>query len=109
MRDVQISNIDQGFSEVIKKLEEKRDQLKFDFNLKYEQEAAKFTFKFDIVESNAAEIANIESIYEELAKFVERNADAKILTRINDISDFMSKSIEDLERITKMKGFEKQE
>ena len=104
-----MENIETGFAEVIKKLEEKRDQLKNDFTQKYENEAAKFSFKVEILDQNSVEITNIESIYEELAKFVDRNADAKILTRINDISDFMSKSIEDLERITKMKGFEKQE
>jgi len=40
---------------------------------------------------------------------MDRNDDAKVLTKINDISSFISKSIEDLERITKMKGFEKQD
>jgi hypothetical protein len=42
-------------------------------------------------------------------KFIEKNNDAKILTKINDISSFISKSIEDLEKITKNKGFEKSE
>lgn len=59
------------------------------------------------MDQNTFEISNIEVIYQELQKFVETNNDAKILTRIGDVSDFMSKSIEDLERITKMKGFDK--
>jgi hypothetical protein len=42
-------------------------------------------------------------------KFVEKNNDAKILTKINDISSFISKSIEDLEVIAKKKGFDKNE
>ena len=42
-------------------------------------------------------------------KFIEKNNDAKILTKINDISSFISKSIEDLEKIAKNKGFEKSE
>ena len=52
LREQQIKNIDQGFSEVIKKLEEKREQLKSDFNLRYDTEAAKFTFKLDILDQN---------------------------------------------------------
>jgi hypothetical protein len=48
-------------------------------------------------------------IYEELNKFIEQNSDAKILTKIKDISSFISKSIEDLEIIAKAKGFEKSE
>jgi hypothetical protein len=46
-------------------------------------------------------------IYGELAKFIDKNSDAKVLTRINDISTFISKSIEALERIAKCKGFDK--
>ena len=42
-------------------------------------------------------------------KFIEKNNDAKILTKINDISSFISKSIEDLEIIAKKKGFDKNE
>jgi len=70
-------------------------------------EEAKYVNKLETLDANSSEIINIDSIYEELSKFVETNADAKILTKIGDISEFMSKSIEDLERITKMKGFDK--
>lgn len=44
-----------------------------------------------------------------MIKFIEKNNDAKILTKINDISSFISKSIEDLERIAKSKGLDKSE
>lgn len=54
-------------------------------------------------EVNQQEIVKIDNIYRELAVFLEKNSDAKILTKINDISGFMNKSIEDLERITKDK------
>ncbi len=42
-------------------------------------------------------------------KFIEKNNDAKILTKINDVSSFISKSIEDLEIIAKKRGFDKNE
>lgn len=41
--------------------------------------------------------------------FIERSSEAKILTKINDVSDFMNKSIEDLERITQANGVDKSE
>lgn len=53
---------------------------------------------------NQQEIFKIENIYRELSVFLEKNSDAKILTKINDISGFMNKSIEDLERITRDKA-----
>lgn len=62
-----------------------------------------------MLDQNAEEIQNIEIIYDELIKFIEKNNDAKILTKINDISSFISKSIEDLEMIAKKKGFDKNE
>lgn len=55
------------------------------------------------------DITNIEIVYEELSKFINKNIDAKICAKINDISSFISKSIEDLERIAKSKGFDKNE
>ena len=65
--------------------------------------------KVSSLDQNLEDINNIEIIYEELMKFVEKNSDAKVLTKINDISSFISKSIEDLERIAKAKGFDKTE
>lgn len=53
---------------------------------------------------NQQEISKIDNIYRELSVFLEKNPDAKVLTKINDISGFMNKSIEDLERITRDKS-----
>ena len=44
-----------------------------------------------------------------MSKFIEVNNDAKVLPKINDISSFISKSIEDLERIAKAEGFDKKD
>ena len=68
-----------------------------------------YSEKEKILTQNSSEVSNIESIYDELRSFIERNSDAKVLSKIADISSFMNKSIEDLERITKMRGFEKQD
>ncbi len=94
---------------MIKKLEEKREELKNEFQNKYLIEENKVLSKTQILDQNSEEVQNIEIIYDELMKFIEKNNDAKILTKINDISSFISKSIEDLEAIAKKKGFDKNE
>ena len=55
------------------------------------------------------DIGNIESIYDDLSKFIERSSDAKVLTRITEISEFIQKSVENLELIAKAKGFDKED
>lgn len=96
-----------GFGEVIARLELKRDQLKEEFEAKYDDELQKFLMKQEMIHNNSEEIENIDLIYKELQGFIERNSDAKILTKINDISDFMNKSIEDLEKITRIKTLDR--
>jgi type I site-specific restriction endonuclease len=101
-------NIDKGFGEVISRLELKRDTLKGEFSDKYDEELMKFISKQEMIGTNSKEIEDIDMIYKELQGFIERNSDAKILTKINDISDFMNKSIEDLEKITRIKQLDRQ-
>ena len=109
LSDQQARNIDKGFNELILKLQERRDELKHAFAEKYIAVVNKVLGKNQVLDQNSDEIASIEVIYGELFKFIERNSDAKILTRINDISNFISRSIEALERIAKSKGFDKNE
>ena len=59
------------------------------------------------LEVYSGDIANIESIYEDLSKFIDRSSDAKVLTKITEVSEFIQKSIENLESIGKAKGFDK--
>jgi len=99
--------VDKGFDEIIKKMQDKRELLKKDFEERYTSADAIYLDKESSLVQNASEVSNIEAIYDELKSFIERNSDAKVLSKISDISSFMNKSIEDLERITKMRGFEK--
>ena len=50
---------------------------------------------------------NIEIIYQDLHSFIERSSDAKILTKITDITEFVQKSFANLDHAQKAKGFEK--
>lgn len=86
LNELQARNIDKGFNELIQKLQERRDELKQTFAEKYITEENKVLSKNQILDQNTDEIASIEVIYGELFKFIEKNSDSKILTRINDIS-----------------------
>ena len=107
MRQQQLYYIEYGFSEVIKKLEEKRELLKAEFNARYDKEEGRFNEKMEILEVYNRDQISIETIYDDLQRFIDRSNDAKILTKITDISEFIQKSIENLEHISKAKGFEK--
>ena len=109
LKEQQFRNIDKGFSELIKRLEDKREELKKDFAQKYVNEEQHIGGKLQALDQNAEEIQHIEIIYDELIKFVEKNNDAKILTKISDVTSFISQSIVDLEKIARSKGFEKSE
>ena len=107
LKKQQMQNIEIGFAEVIKGLEKKRDLLKSDFTGKYEIEEAKYDEKMGTLEVFSNDIGNIESIYDDLSKFIDRSSDAKVLTKISEVSEFIQKSVENLEQIAKAKGFDK--
>ena len=107
LKERQLQNIDIGFAEVIKGLEDRRDVLKKDFIAKYETEEQKFDGKLETLSVYNNDVENIQSIYDDLEKFVDRSSDAKILMKINEVSEFIQKSAENLETIAKAKGFDK--
>ena len=109
LKEVQLKNIDQGFAALIKRMEDKRDALKEEFKTKYVNEAMTMYNKINLIDKYNNDISNIEIVYEELFKFINKNIDAKVCAKITDISSFISKSIEDLEKIAKAKGFDKSE
>jgi len=109
LKEVQLKNIDQGFAALIKRMEDKRDSLKEEFKAKYVAESMTMYNKLTVVDKYFNDISNIEIVYEELFKFINKNIDAKVWSKINDISSFISKSIEDLEKIAKSKGYDKSE
>ena len=88
-------------------LEQKRDQLKEEFSQRYDAEKERFNKKMDILEVYNRDQNSIEAIYDDLQRFIERGSDAKVLTKIVDIQEFVQKSVENLEHIGKAKGFEK--
>ena len=84
---------------MIGKLEEKREQLKVAFTKDYATERLRFEDKSGHLDHNCDQISQINMIFQELACFVEQSDDGKVLSKINDITDFINKSVEDLESI----------
>lgn len=96
-----MKNIDKGFYELAKKLEDKKQEIKFEFEKRYKKEEQKFMTKMSLINSNLEEIKNIERIFEELLQFIDNNIDSKILQKANDVTTFLHKSFTDLDIITK--------
>lgn len=96
-----MKNIDKGFQELQKKLEDKKTEIKFEFEKRYKKEEQRFMTKASLIQSNLDEIKNIERIFEELLSFIDNNIDSKILQKANDVTTFLHKSYTDLDIITK--------
>ena len=64
--ELQLNNIQDGFAELQRKIEEKKQDIIAEFERKYKREEQRLMNKEKIVNANQEEIANIEQIYEEL-------------------------------------------
>lgn len=84
-----------------RKLDEKKLELKGEFEKKFRTEEQRLLTKMSMIASNFEEITNIQRIFDELLTFIDNNADAKILQKATDMTTFMHKSFTDLDIITK--------
>jgi hypothetical protein len=64
---------------LIKKLDDKKQEIRLEFEKRYKKEEQKFMSKMHLIEQNKDEIRNIEKIFEELLMFIDNNVDSKIL------------------------------
>lgn len=96
-----MKNIDKGFFDLQKKLEDKKQEIKNEFEKRFKKEEQKFLTKHSLIVANLDEISNIEKVFDQLLNFIDSNVDAKILQRANDVTTFMHKSFTDLDIITK--------
>ena len=97
----QLKNIDKGFADLFRKLEEKKMELKTEFEKKFRAEEQRLMTKMSMIAGNFEEISNIQRIFDELLTFIDHNQDAKILQKATDMTTFMHKSFTDLDIITK--------
>lgn len=76
LMDMQLTNIEDGFAELQRKIEEKKQDIISEFERKYKREEQRLMNKERIINSNHEEINNIESIFEELVQFIDVSNDA---------------------------------
>jgi hypothetical protein len=109
LKQQQMQNIDKGFMELMKKLEDKKQEIMLEFEKRYKKEEQKFMTKTSLVDTNNEEIKGIEKIFNELLQFINNNPDAKILQKASDVTTFLHKSFTDLDIITKNQIAQKSE
>lgn len=109
LKQQQMQNIDKGFMELMKKLEDKKQEIMLEFEKRYKKEEQKFMTKTSLVDTNSEEIKGIEKIFNELLQFINNNPDAKILQKASDVTTFLHKSFTDLDIITKNQIAQKSE
>lgn len=109
LKQQQLKNIDKGFADLYRKLDEKKLELKGEFEKKFRTEEQRLLTKMSMIASNFEEITNIQRIFDELLTFIDNNADAKILQKATDMTTFMHKSFTDLDIITKNQISQKSE
>ena len=107
--EIQLNNIQDGFAELQRKIEEKKQDIISEFERRYKREEQRLMNKERIVIANQEEITNIEQIFEELVQFMESSNDAQMLQKIQDITTFLHKSFTDLDNITKNQVMQKSE
>lgn len=74
-----MANVQEGFAELVRKLEEKKQEILLGFEKKYKKEEQRLMNKQDLITSNAGEVHNIEYIFDELVQFLEISNDPQIL------------------------------
>ena len=84
---------------MIKKLEDKMASLINECTIRFVLERKRFNDRLVEVREMEGDLDSIEQTYAELVKFIEGNMAAKVLLRINEINNFIRKSIERLEVI----------
>lgn len=107
--ELQLNNIQDGFAELQRKLDEKKQDIILEFEKKFKREEQRLMNKEKIINSNQEELQNIEHIFEELVQFIEQSNDGEILQRIQDITTYLHKSFTDLDGITKNQVTQKAE
>ena len=74
--EIQLNNINDGFAELQRKIDEKKQDIIVEFERKYKREEQRLMNKEKIISSNQEEIKNIEQIFEELVQYIDQSNDA---------------------------------
>ena len=82
----QLKNLDQGFNELIRKLNEKKMEITVGFENQYKREDQRFVGMQNCLDGYLEEISHIERVFVELIEFVDVSPEAQVLLKVNDVS-----------------------
>ena len=97
----QIRNLESGFNDIIKRLNDKKYEITVNFENQYKSEDQRFVGLQNCLDGYLEEISHIERVFVELIEFVDASPEAQVLLKVNDVSQFMHKSFVEMEKMTK--------
>ena len=74
-----MKNIDKGFFDLQKKLQDEKQEIKNEIEKRFKKEEQQLQTKHSLIVANFSEISNIEKVFDQLLNFIDSNVDAKIL------------------------------
>eukprot|EP00347_Sterkiella_histriomuscorum_P008359 403345403 len=97
LKEIQQKNLDRGFEELIRRIEEKKQNLKNDFNQKYDKEKVRLedTMKPYLIIQNRLEA--VKHTYTELSEMLMNKTSAFVLGRIQDVMNKMKQASDTLQ------------
>ena len=84
---------------MIEKLEQRKENLSKAFSAVYNVEIGRFEELKVQNRSDFEKIPKMDLVWKELSAFMDKNPQERVINKINDISDFVSHSNEELEQI----------
>jgi len=96
LKEIQAKNIDRGFEELVRRIEDKKSILKAEFNQKYEREKIKLEDVMKPYLQVQIRLDAIKRTYEELHDLLTNKKSAHVLSKISDIMQKMKQASETL-------------
>lgn len=107
LREIQIKNIDRGFEELIRRLEEKKTSLKSEFMAKYDREKVRLDElmrPFLIIQDR---LNAVKHTYTELSEMLKNKTSAFVLGRIQDVMTKMKQASDTLQDLYLQTDFDR--
>ena len=97
----QVLMVVKSFDEIFKKIEEKKNAIIAEFEVKYEHETKRFDKIQKVIDKNKKEIDALIGIIDEVIWNFDNDSDAKILKKVKEYTDFLQRSGLDIKRLHK--------
>ncbi|CDW74857.1 kelch motif family protein [Stylonychia lemnae] len=86
LKDTQVQNINRAFTEIVKRLEAKRDAVKMQYNHLYEREQGKLEDKLRPLQKYEENLVKVESIYKDIKGIIQSKNQIQLLSQMKDVN-----------------------